>query len=49
MFAGTRNEKLLSEYRRTGFSLAPTVIDGLPAGCMSIIEADLHRLGYLDA
>ena len=49
MLAGTRNEKMLPEYRRTGFSLAPTVIDGLPAGCMSIIEADLHRLGYLDA
>ena len=49
MLAGTRNEKMLPEYRRIGFSLAPTVIDGLPAGCMSIIEADLHRLGYLDA
>lgn len=48
ILAGTRNEKLPPEYRQTGFNPAPTVVDDLPAGCMSIIEADLHRLGYLD-
>ena len=48
MLAGTWNQKLLPEYRQAGFSRAPIAVGEPPAGCMSIIGQDLHRLGYLD-
>ena len=47
MLRGTSTTKLLPEYRRAG--LDPTILglEGVPEGCVTLIEDDLRRYRYL--
>jgi hypothetical protein len=47
MLRGTSTTKLLPEYRRDGIERARLGLEGVPDGCVTLIEDDLRRYGYM--
>ena len=47
MLEGTRNSKMRSEYQQRGIDASKLDLDGIPDGCIELIEDDLRYCGYL--